>query len=165
VRHLLEGEEIFLANYGDTLTDAPLDQLVEAFRASDAVASFLAVKPANYPFSIVATDGNQRVTRLVRPLDSDLWINGGYFALRRAIFDAIEPGEELVEAPFSRLIAGGKLHATRYEGFWAPMDTLRELEHLESLTASGRAPWALWDGERVEGPVAPTATITSPAPQ
>ena len=79
------------------------------------------------------------------PLDSDLWINGGYFVLRQEIFDVIEPGEELVEAPFARLIEAGRLHATRYEGFWAPLDTLRELEHLESLTVAGRAPWALWD--------------------
>jgi glucose-1-phosphate cytidylyltransferase len=146
VRHLLDGEDMFLANYGDTLTDAPLDELVASFRADTATATFLAVRPANYPFSIVEMNGDRRVTRLVRPLESDFWINGGYFTLRKEIFDVIQPGDELVEAPFGRLIDAGALHATRYEGFWAPLDTLRELEHLESLTISGRAPWAVWDG-------------------
>jgi len=144
VRHLLEGEEIFLANYGDTLTDAPLDELIERFRATDATASFLAVRPAGYPFRVLRTAGD-RVEAILRPADADLWINGGYFILRRPVFDAMEPGDELVEAPFARLIAAGRLQATRYEGFWAPLDTLRDLEHLEALAASERAPWAVWE--------------------
>ena len=145
VRHLLAGEEIFLANYGDTLTDAPLDRLVDEFRATDAVATFLAVRPSEYPFRVLRTDGSDRVQALVRPADADLWINGGYFILRQEVFDSIEPGDELVEAPFARLMAAGRLRATRYEGFWAPFDTLRDLEHLEALAAGGRAPWAPWE--------------------
>ena len=142
VRHLLAGEEMFLANYGDTLTDAPLDQLIERFRADTATASFLAVRPSAYPFNIVHSDEADRITQLLHPDHSDLWINGGYFILRQAVFDVMEPGDELVEAPFARLIAAGRLHASRYEGFWGPLDTLRDLEHLEALSASGRAPWA-----------------------
>jgi glucose-1-phosphate cytidylyltransferase len=148
VRHLLEGEEIFLANYGDTLTDAPLDRLVEEFRAGDAVATFLAVRPGSYPFRVVRTAADDRVHALVRPGDDDLWINGGYFLFRREIFDVIEPGEELVEAPFARLIEAGSLHATQYEGFWEPLDTLRDLELLEALMSGGRAPWEM---PRTEG--------------
>lgn len=144
VRHLLEGEDVFLANYGDTLTDAPLDRLVDTFRATDAVASFLSVRPSTYPFSVVVTEDGSNVTRLVRPMDADLWINGGYLTLRREIFDVIRPGDELVEAPFARLIEAGRLHTTRYEGFWGPLDTLRDLEHLQALAASGHAPWAPW---------------------
>ncbi len=141
VRHLLAGEDIFLANYGDTLTDAPLDQLIEDFRASDAVASFLAVRPADYPFRVVRTSAPDRVAALLRPDDADLWINGGYFVLRSEIFSSIEPGDELVEAPFARLIARRRLRAARYEGFWGPLDTLRDLERLEALVADDRAPW------------------------
>ena len=73
---------MFLARLGDTLTDAPLDQLVDSFRADTATATVPPVRPANYPFIIVETNGHRRVTRLVRPLDFDFWINGGYFALR-----------------------------------------------------------------------------------
>ena len=149
VRHLLEGEEIFLGNYGDTLTDAPLDRLVEDFRAGDAVASFLAVRPTNYPFRVVQPAGRERVDALLRPSEADLWINGGYFLLRREIFDAIHPGDELVEEPFARLIAAGRLHATRYEGFWGPLDTLRDLELLEALASGGQAPWESPSGDTV----------------
>jgi glucose-1-phosphate cytidylyltransferase len=141
VSHLLEGEEMFLANYGDTLTDAPLDSLVERFRASDAVASFLAVRPTSYPFRVLETGEHDRVRALLRVADSDIWINGGYFMLRREIFDVLKPGDELVDAPFARLIAAGRLHAEQYAGFWGPLDTLRDLEMLETLAAGGRAPW------------------------
>jgi glucose-1-phosphate cytidylyltransferase len=141
VRHLLAGEEIFLANYGDTLTDAPLDELVERFRTSDATASFLAVRPTEYPFRVLRIEHPGRVGALLRPADAELWINGGYFILRNDLFDSIEPGDELVERPFARLIAAGRLHATRYEGFWAPLDTLRDLERLEVLAATGQSPW------------------------
>jgi glucose-1-phosphate cytidylyltransferase len=144
VRHLLEGEELFLANYGDTLTDAPLDQLVERFRASDAVASFLAIRPSSYPFRVVRTGDADHVTALTRVSEADLRINGGYFMLRREIFDVLERGDELVEAPFARLIAAGRLDAVAYDGFWGPLDTLRDLESLETLAASGLAPWSVW---------------------
>jgi glucose-1-phosphate cytidylyltransferase len=144
VRHLLAGEEIFLANYGDTLTDAPLDQLVEEFRTSDAIASFIAVRPVAYPFRVLRTAERDRVGALLRPEDADLWINGGYLMLRQEVFAAMEPDEELVEAPFGRLMNAGRLRTVRYEGFWAPLDTLRDLEHLEELAARGRMPWAVW---------------------
>ena len=91
------------------------------------------------------TDGHNLVEALLRPGDADLWINGGFFMLRREVFDVMEPGDELVEAPLERLIAAGRLHAVRYEGFWGPLDTLRDLEHLEALAAAGQAPWTAWE--------------------
>jgi len=144
VRHLLDGEDMFLANYGDTLTDAPLDRLIDDFRSRDAVATFLAVRPSGYPFRVLRTDGDL-VTGVLPPAEADLWINGGYFVLRREIFDVIEPGDELVEQPFARLIATDRLHASRHEGFWAPLDTLRDLEHLQELAVAGTPPWLLGD--------------------
>ena len=159
VRHHLEGEELFLANYGDTLTDAPLDWLVDEARASGAVASFLSVKASVYPFRILDTSPDGRVRALLRPADADLWINGGYFTLRREIFDNLHPGEELVEAPFARLAAAGRLHTSRYEGFWAPMDTLRDVERLEQLARTGTPPWA----SPASGvPAAPVAVADGP---
>jgi glucose-1-phosphate cytidylyltransferase len=72
---------------------------------------------------------------------ADVWINGGYFVFRREIFDYIRPGEELVEAPFQRLIEAGELIAYRYEGFWEPMDTIKDKQRLDALADSGQAPW------------------------
>ena len=75
--------------------------------------------------------------------DADLWINGGFFIFRREIFDYLRDGEELVEEPFRRLIEDDQLLAFRHEGFWRPMDTLKDKEVLEDLVEQGRIPWRL----------------------
>jgi glucose-1-phosphate cytidylyltransferase len=77
---------------------------------------------------------------------SELLINAGFFALRREIFDYIEPGDELVLAPFARLIEERKLHGYRYDHFWC-MDTFKEQQQLTDLFNSGRAPWEVWKQE------------------
>jgi glucose-1-phosphate cytidylyltransferase len=92
------------------------------------------------------------VHALLRVAESDIWINGGYFMLRREIFDVMQPGEELVEAPFARLMSEGRLHAERYDGFWGPLDTLHDLEELEALAAGGLAPWIAGAGLRDRSP-------------
>lgn len=143
VRDHLDGEEMFLANYADVLTDAPLDELIDDFRRRGKIAAFLRVRP-NYTFHMVSTTDTSMVTSIRHVRESDVWINGGYFILRREIFDYIRPGEELVEEPFQRLVADDQLVGYGYEGFWEPMDTLKEMQHLESLYQTGRPPWALW---------------------
>jgi glucose-1-phosphate cytidylyltransferase len=80
-----------------------------------------------------------------------MWINGGYFVMRSEVLDDLHPGEELVEEPFQRLIAANQLLAHRHEGFWAPMDTLKEKQWLESLHENGQAPWELWTTPRDAG--------------
>jgi glucose-1-phosphate cytidylyltransferase len=150
VRQYLEGEEYFLAHYADTLTDAPLPELVDELVESGKVASFLCVRPTSYSFHTVdlGTGSEVRAIRDVR--DSEIWINGGFFVFRGDIFDVMEPGEELVHEPFQRLIERGDLLAHRYEGFWAPMDTLKDRQTLELLTESGNRPWAVWDANGSE---------------
>jgi glucose-1-phosphate cytidylyltransferase len=156
VRHLIADDEMFLANYGDTLTDADLPTMISQARAADVTASFLAVRP-NYSFHVVSmnqrgiVDGIQDVTR------SDVWINGGYFVLRSEILEQLRPGEDLVEEPFHRLLAFNQLLAQRHEGFWAPMDTLKDKQCLELLHENGRAPWEVWqNGHELPGAVAAT---------
>ncbi len=142
----------FLANYGDVLTDAPLDERIDRFLAGDAVASFMCVRPTSYSFHIVRqNNGNAVVTGINDVSTSDLWINGGYFIFRPEIFDYIGPGEELVEEPFHRLIEAGKLQGDNYEGYWAPMDTLKDVQALERALESGRPPWTPWQPEGSEG--------------
>ena len=141
--HLLRDDEMFLANYGDTVTDVDLHTMVDSVRTSGAMGSFVAVKP-NYSFHVVSVNDDGRVREMSDVTTSDMWVNGGYFVLRSEVLDDLRPGEELVEEPFQRLIAADRLLAHRHEGFWAPMDTLKDKQSLESLHESGRAPWQRW---------------------
>jgi glucose-1-phosphate cytidylyltransferase len=155
-RKYIADEELFLASYSDCLTDAPLSRLVEDFRRYGKVASFLSVRPT-IPGQFVSQRANGLVTSLMAPRTSGLWVNGGYFIFRQEIFDYIGEGEELVEQPFQRLIEHQQLVTFPHEGFWAPMDTLRERQELESLFARGQAPWAIWqqdpDADALVGPL------------
>ncbi len=143
VRPYLGDDDVFLANYGDTLTDAPLPELVDAFLRTDNVAAFLAVRPT-YSFHLVDSDPDGRVRSISHVREAETRINGGYFVFRKEIFDYIGEGEELVEEPFRRLIDEGRLMAFRYNGFWAPMDTLKDKQELDALYDTGAPPWAVW---------------------
>jgi glucose-1-phosphate cytidylyltransferase len=138
------GDEPFLANYGDVLTDAPLNRRIDTFLTKDAVASFMTVRPTSYSFHVIRMNGGNLVTGIEDVGKSRLWINGGYFIFRPEIFDYIRPGEELIEEPFSRLIKARLLHADPYEGYWAPMDTLKDVQALQRAYDSGKPPWAVW---------------------
>jgi glucose-1-phosphate cytidylyltransferase len=142
VREHLRDEELFLANYGDTVTDVPLPLLIDHHARSGKVASLLAVRP-NYTFNVVAADG-PRVTGFQDIAETGIWINGGYFVFRPDVFDYLEEGENLPEM-FHRLVAADELVAYQYEGFWAPMDTLKDKQRLEALVESGGSVWRVWD--------------------
>ena len=143
VRPYLEDDEIFLANYGDVLTDAPMNELIDEFAVTDAVGSFLAVKPQD-SFHVVNLTDDHVVTGLTPVADMEMCINGGYFILRQGIFDYLNEGDDLVMNGCVRAAAAGRLRANRYDGFWAPMDTLKERTALEDLYRQGSSPWALW---------------------
>jgi glucose-1-phosphate cytidylyltransferase len=147
VRHLLRDDELFLANYGDTLTDADLPARIEEVKAAGVTASFLAVHP-NYSFHVVSMNDAGRVRGLHDVTRSDIWINGGYFVIRAEFLDSLRPGEDLVEEPLQRLMASDELLAQRHNGFWSPMDTLKDQQWLESLHESGEAPWQLWNVDK-----------------
>jgi glucose-1-phosphate cytidylyltransferase len=143
VRRNLENEELFLANYADVLTDAAMDELVADFLGRDQTAGFLSVRP-RYTFHVVESGDDGRVSGIRNVTESDIWINGGHFMLRPSIFDYMEPGDELVERPFDRLIEADQLVAYRHRGFWAPMDTLKDMQTLEAMYEGGQPPWTLW---------------------
>ena len=144
IRHLVEHEEMFLANYADGLSDLPLEPYIDDFRRSNAVAAFVAVRPS-LSLSGVTFEDNGTVTAITYLNDSDVWINGGFFVLRPEVFDFIRPGEELVEAPFRRLIEARRLKAYRYEGFWSAMDTFKDKKNFDEMVERGQTPWRVWD--------------------
>jgi glucose-1-phosphate cytidylyltransferase len=143
VRPHLDGEEMFLANYTDGLTDCPLPPIIDRLRQTKAVGAFMVVRPSiSLHFVHHAPDGI--VTDVLDAEQADSWVNAGFFAFRPAIFDYMRPGEELVVEPFQRLIGERKLAALPYTGFWRCCDTFKDLQTLESLLRGGSAPWELW---------------------
>lgn len=142
VRHLVKDEEIFLANYSDGLTDAPLPDMIAKFKESGKVGCFIAVHPP-ISFHLAEFDAQGSVQRIRSSQESDIWINGGYFIFRNTIFDFIREGEELVLEPFNRLIEARQLMAYTYGGFWRAMDTLRDRQVLDEMVERGEVPWRL----------------------
>jgi glucose-1-phosphate cytidylyltransferase len=142
IQPYLDGDEMFLANYGDGLSDVHLPSVIDRFQQSDAVASLLLVQPTA-SFDIVDTGEGSQVNG-IRPLSgSDIWINGGFFVMRSEIFEHIGPGEELVREPFQRLIEARRLMAYKYDGFWQCMDTFKDKQQLDELNQDA-APWKVW---------------------
>lgn len=143
VRHLLAGEQVFMANYADGLADVPMDEYVAAFAAGQAVASFVSVRsPQSFHVARSTPDG--LVTGIAPLGGEDVYINGGFFLFRQQIFDYIEEGEELVEQPFSRLIDKRLLRTYRHEGFWRPMDTFKDKISYDRMASAGNCPWKVW---------------------
>jgi glucose-1-phosphate cytidylyltransferase len=143
VRKYLEGEEEFMANYADGLTDMPLDQHIDLFRRKKVIASIMAVRTSQ-SFHCVHFDDQSVVTSMGRIAESEFWINAGFMCLRKEIFDYIEEGDELVEKPFDRLIAKRQLVVNRYPGFWQQMDTLRDKIQYDRMEGRGDCPWMVW---------------------
>lgn len=144
MRPHLEGDDVFLANYADCVTDLYLPDMLDRFLDTDMVGCCLSIPP-NYTFHVIESDDSGSVKSITAAKQSGLWINGGYFVLRKEIFDYMEEGEDLVEEPFQRLAQEGKLSSFNYDGFWACMDTFKEKMILDEIHAIGRAPWEVWN--------------------
>lgn len=142
VEEHLQGEEVFLANYTDGVTDLPLSQYIEYFLERRKIASFISVTPT-HSFHVVSLK-HDIVTEIRHITRSPIRMNGGYFIFRKEIFNYIKDGEELVEEPFERLINEEQLIAYPHHGFWASMDTFKDKQQLDEMYARGNAPWEVW---------------------
>ena len=143
VQRHLDGEEMFLTNYSDGLTNLPLPLLIDFAKKHNSVATFLCVKP-NLSYHFVSLNDRGVVTDIRDIQGSNIHINGGFYVFRKEIFNYIQDGEELVHGPFQRLIKDGQLTAYPYDGFWAAMDTFKDKTQLEEMHARGQAPWEVW---------------------
>jgi len=162
----LEGEDEFLANYSDGLSDLPLPQQLEHFHQQDKIASFLCVRPNLSYHTVALQEGSGNLVSSIRAIsDGDMRINGGFFVFKKKIFDYIHEKEELVAEPFQRLVKDKQLIGYTYDGFWASMDTFKDRQYLETLYASGVAPWNVWstnsNGRHENNPAAKAALASS----
>jgi len=142
VQSHVAGEEMFLANYTDCLTDLNLETYIARFRAKNRVAGFVTVAPNVSFHYVTASDG--LVTSLTDVRSTQLRVNGGFFAFKQEIFEHLREGEELVDGPFHRLMQAQQLMAYEYDGFWKAMDTFKDKQQLDDLLARGNPPWEVW---------------------
>jgi glucose-1-phosphate cytidylyltransferase len=161
VRRFVDGEEMFMANYADVLTTAPLPDMINRFEASSAAASLLAVPPQSSHHVVdIGEDGI--ITQVTPMQDLRQWENGGYFILRPGIFDYLREGEDLVEdALMRRLVPQQQVLAYAYKGYWSPADTVKERAQLEEMYQRGNCPWMIWDPERSGG----SASVDGKSPE
>lgn len=155
VRRYLGDDEMFLANYADVLTDAPISDMIATFAESDALAALLAVPPQS-AFHVVATGEDNKVTDIHSVSQLPLRENGGYFVMRRELLDHLEPGCDLVADTLTSLAREGRVLAHKHDGFWMPADTVKEREALNAIASQDVPPWEPW---RVQ------AAVASRAPQ
>lgn len=144
IQRYLAADDMFLANYSDGLSNLPLNDQIEKFKASEAVVSFVGVRPSQ-TLSGVSIDDDGVVTCVEYLHSSEIWINGGFFIMRKDIFAYIKEGEELVEEPFQKMIVAKKLLAYKHSGFWAAMDTFKDKKKFDAMYASGDTPWMIWE--------------------
>lgn len=145
VRRYLEDEEAFFFTYGDGLGDVDLTALAEFHRQEGRLATVTAVAPPGRFGTLEVEHG--RVSRFKeKPAGDGSVINGGFFLLSPRVIDRISSDSTAWEGePMESLVKDGELAAWRHDGFWRPMDTLRDKLLLEDLWQSGNAPWKCWD--------------------
>lgn len=141
VQEHLDGEEMFLANYADGVTDLDLNDYIDKFTASGCKGGFLAVRPPQ-SYHVVTVE-NGKPTRMGPMSGADLWLNGGYFIFRPEVFDYLDHHVDLADGVLPEMIENDELYAHQFEGFWSPMDTFKDQQHLDSIFASGNVPWLL----------------------
>lgn len=145
VREYLKDEPAFCFTYGDGLGDVDITKLVKFHNAHGKLASLTATRPPGRYGALKFEDGDFVSHFQEKPDGDGSWINGGFFVLSPKVIDLITDDETTWERePLTKLAGDGELAAYRHDGFWQPMDTLREKKLLEGLWDSGKAPWKVW---------------------
>jgi glucose-1-phosphate cytidylyltransferase len=135
----------FMATYGDGVANVDITALLAFHRSHGKLATMTAVRPPAR-FGAMDLDGDRVVAFVEKSQAHAGWINGGFFVFERAVLDMIKDDSTSLEGtPLERLATEGNLMAFRHEGFWEPMDTQRDLDHLNVQWDSGNAPWKVWE--------------------
>ena len=135
----------FCVTYGDGVSDVNINDLILFHKEKKSLATLTAIHPPER-FGVLELSGNNVVEFHEKHQGESSWINGGFFVFEKEIFDYIKNGDSttLERTPFETLAKKKKLTAFKHEGFWHPMDTLRDKKHLENLWTSNKAPWKKW---------------------
>ena len=136
----------FCVTYGDGVSDVNINDLILFHKEKKSLATLTAIHPPER-FGVLELSGNNVVEFHEKHQGESSWINGGFFVFEKEIFDYIKNGDSttLERPPYETLAKEKKLTAFKHEGFWHPMDTLRDKKHLGNLWTSNKAPWKIWE--------------------
>jgi glucose-1-phosphate cytidylyltransferase len=136
------GDETFMLTYGDGLAAIDLLELLEFHKQHGKLATVTAVQPAGRFGVLEIAENNNVIDFKEKPLGDGGWVNGGFFVMEPGVFAYLDNDQTVLEnEPLTKLAEDGQLFAYKHKGFWHPMDTLRDKNHLEELWKSGQAPW------------------------
>lgn len=140
------GDEPFMLTYGDGVADIDINALLQSHKESGKLCTVTAVRLRGRFGSMIIKDENVITSFMEKPQDDDNRVNGGFFVCQPEVFDYIPDGDDVVfeRSPLERLAKERQLNAYRHNGFWQPMDMLRDKIELTKLWESGNAPWAKW---------------------
>lgn len=139
------GDETFMLTYGDGVADVDVSALLDFHRRHGKLATVTSTQPSGRFGALSLNDADEVVSFQEKPAGDGSWINGGFFVLEPKVLDYIPGDATLFERePMEHLARDGQLSAYKHSGFWQPMDTLRDKNHLEELWAAGSAPWKVW---------------------
>jgi glucose-1-phosphate cytidylyltransferase len=140
----IENDEAFCLTYGDGVSNVDIAETIHFHKSHGALATVTTVMPAAR-FGAITMDGSRVVKFAEKPAQGGTLINGGFFVLSPKVLDFIEGDKvDWEREPLEKIATAGQLQAYRHDGFWQPMDTLRERDELEKLWATGKAPWKVW---------------------
>jgi glucose-1-phosphate cytidylyltransferase len=146
IKEFIENDEAFCMTYGDGVGNVDISDSIKLHKAHGKLATITAVRPPGR-FGAISFNSDGDVTSFQeKPVGDGAMINGGFFVLNPAVLDLIDGDNTLWERePLERLANSGQIAAYKHEGFWQPMDTLRDKNYLEELWEDGAAPWKVWD--------------------
>jgi glucose-1-phosphate cytidylyltransferase len=146
IKKYLENDETFCLTYGDGLADINISDLINYHKANKRLATITA-SIAPMRFGALSLNKDNSVNKFVeKPKGDNSYINGGFFVLSEKVLDLIKDDNTVWEKePLEHLSQNNQLSAFLHNGFWQPMDTLREKNYLEELWLSGKAPWKVWN--------------------
>ncbi|GAC41571.1 glucose-1-phosphate cytidylyltransferase [Paenibacillus popilliae] len=145
------GNETFMMTYGDGVSDVNISELVDYHKLHGKLATVTSVQPNGRFGALKLSDSNEVLGFQEKPKGDGSWINAGFFVLQPEVFNYISNDSTIFERePLENLAKDNELMCFKHEGFWQPMDTLRDKNYLEELWKIGKAPWKTWDSETVK---------------
>lgn len=141
------GNEPFLLTYGDGVADINIKDLIQSHKKSKKIITMTAVQPSGRFGALVIKKDNLITSFMEKPKGNETWVNGGFFVCEPKVFDYIKNSEKTIfeRQPLEDIAKAKQLNAFKHNGFWKPMDTLREKNELTDLWYSGKASWNVWD--------------------